>query len=356
MLQRRSTQVRSQKNVGGTDRAPPANENQQSISRGEQVLQSLVSHGSNANASDASGPSGKLRPAFAQSIPTGRPNPVGLVLLMFEKHVGTIYTQSPSIRNTLDSIVQQIDGQELSNFAGMGRGQGGGIELSRMVQQMMPNVSQALTRGPTTPEPYGLDSGEQRLSDMGGAIRDDKPNEISQIDLQGVAQRIECNDPPGEIFLAVVEHTASLICAVEEVLKILLKNCAVMRILPMYVLPSFCIDFYRKKSLSMSCTDSKSFEVMDSGSQEDGREDTGSSTSSPSSSPTSSGSSSSSPTSSGSSTTSSSSSPTSSGSSTTSSSSSAPTSSSSCSSNSCSARLTRYRTIYLEDSPDKSQV
>ncbi|KAF5183891.1 Ubiquitin-like domain-containing protein cip73 [Thalictrum thalictroides] len=236
---RRSTQVRSQKNVGGTDRVPPANENQQSIARGQQVLQSLVSHGSNANASDTNGPSGQLRPAFAQSIPTGRPESSGqldaasmmsqvlnspalnglLAGVSNQAGIGSPnvlrnmleqFTQSPSIRNTLDSIVQQIDGQELSNFAGMGRGQGGGIDLSRMVQQMMPIVSQALTRGPTTPEPYGLDSGEQRLSDMGEAIRDDKPNEISQIDLQGVAQRIERNDPPGEIFRTVVEHTASL--------------------------------------------------------------------------------------------------------------------------------------------------
>ncbi|PIA39642.1 hypothetical protein AQUCO_02600238v1 [Aquilegia coerulea] len=236
---RRSRQMRSQKNVSGTDRVPPANESQQSIACGQQFLQSLVSHGSNANASDANGPSGQLRPAFGQSMPAGRPasndqldaasmmsqvlnspalngllagvsqqagigSPNGLRNMLEQ------FTQSPSMRNTLNSIVQQIDGQELSNFAGMGRGQGGGIDLSRMVQQMMPIVSQALTRTPTIPEPYGLDSGEQRLSDMGGEIRDDRPNQISQIDLQGVAQSIERNDPPGEIFRTVVEQTASL--------------------------------------------------------------------------------------------------------------------------------------------------
>lgn len=57
-------------------------------------------------------------------------------------------TQSPQMRNTVNQIAQQVNPQDLEHmFAGSERGQGGGIDLSRMFQQMMPIVSQVLGGG-----------------------------------------------------------------------------------------------------------------------------------------------------------------------------------------------------------------
>lgn len=51
--------------------------------------------------------------------------------------------QSPAIVDTISNIVQNVDEQDLGAMFGSGRGQGG-MDLSRMLQQMMPVVSQAL--------------------------------------------------------------------------------------------------------------------------------------------------------------------------------------------------------------------
>jgi len=51
--------------------------------------------------------------------------------------------QSPAIVDTISSIVQNVDEQDLGAMLGSGRGQGG-MDLSRMLQQMVPVVSQAL--------------------------------------------------------------------------------------------------------------------------------------------------------------------------------------------------------------------
>lgn len=55
------------------------------------------------------------------------------------------FTQSPAMMNAVSQMAQQIDTQDLgSMFAGLGAGQGGGVDFSNMLQQMMPLVSQAL--------------------------------------------------------------------------------------------------------------------------------------------------------------------------------------------------------------------
>lgn len=56
------------------------------------------------------------------------------------------FTQNPAMRSTLNQMAQQMEGHDLgSMFSGSGNpGQGGGIDLSGMMQQMMPIVSQAL--------------------------------------------------------------------------------------------------------------------------------------------------------------------------------------------------------------------
>lgn len=55
-------------------------------------------------------------------------------------------TQNPAMRSTLNQMTQQMDGQNLGGmFSGLdSRGGGGGFDLSGMMQQMMPFVSQAL--------------------------------------------------------------------------------------------------------------------------------------------------------------------------------------------------------------------
>ncbi|KAL5100478.1 hypothetical protein RYX36_004805 [Vicia faba] len=64
------------------------------------------------------------------------------------------FTQSPQMMNTVNQIAQQVDSQGMGNMlSGMGRGQGGGIDFSRMFQQMMPIVSQALGGG-NPPSPF----------------------------------------------------------------------------------------------------------------------------------------------------------------------------------------------------------
>ncbi|KAH8509676.1 hypothetical protein H0E87_011445 [Populus deltoides] len=119
-------------------------------------------------------------------------------------------TQNPQIMNTVSQIAQQVDSQDLGNmFSGLGSGQGGGIDLSGMVRQMMPVVSQVLVRGsPTTqlfptPEPEPQMQSNERESN--GA-----ENPSIQINLHEVAQRIEQFDAPQDVFQAIVGNAARL--------------------------------------------------------------------------------------------------------------------------------------------------
>ncbi|KAK6115683.1 hypothetical protein DH2020_007952 [Rehmannia glutinosa] len=94
------------------------------------------------------------------------------------------FTQNPAMRNTVNQIAQQIDTHDLgSMFSGLdSRGQGGGFDLSRMMQQMMPIVSQALG-----------------------------------IDLRQVVQRLEDQRPSEEIFRSLVDRAVQLSSAEESV-------------------------------------------------------------------------------------------------------------------------------------------
>ncbi|KAK8692042.1 hypothetical protein V6N13_075526 [Hibiscus sabdariffa] len=100
-------------------------------------------------------------------------------------------TQSPQIMNTVSQLAQQVDSQDIGNmFSALGGGQGGGIDLSRMVQQMMPIVTQALGRGPSAPPPPPFSAVEPKVQD----------------DIQQTARRIEQSDLPGNVFHAVAEN------------------------------------------------------------------------------------------------------------------------------------------------------
>ncbi|XP_031260810.1 ubiquitin-like domain-containing protein CIP73 isoform X1 [Pistacia vera] len=115
-------------------------------------------------------------------------------------------TQSPQIMSTVNQIAQQIDGQDLGNmFSGLVGGQGGGIDLSRMVQQMMPVVSEALGRGSAAHQPLSTAQHGERSTGV-----DNSDNQNFEIGIQQVAQRIEHCDPPEEVFRAVVENASVL--------------------------------------------------------------------------------------------------------------------------------------------------
>ncbi|XP_019227409.1 PREDICTED: large proline-rich protein bag6 isoform X3 [Nicotiana attenuata] len=115
-------------------------------------------------------------------------------------------TQSPAMMNTVSQIAQQIDTQDLgSMFSGQG---GGGMDLSRMFQQMMPIVSQAL--GGISAMPQQIPNIAQRPGEN-ATIRVATPTSQNfQMDLHEVAQRIENNSPPAEIFRSLVQSTESL--------------------------------------------------------------------------------------------------------------------------------------------------
>ncbi|CAN4094057.1 unnamed protein product [Withania somnifera] len=114
-------------------------------------------------------------------------------------------TQSPAMMNTVNQIAQQIDTQD---FGSMFSGHGGGVDLSRMFQQMMPLVSQALG---------GLSAAPQQSPNIvqqpgeNAAVKGATPSaENVQIDLDEVAQGIENNSPPVEILRSLIQSTESL--------------------------------------------------------------------------------------------------------------------------------------------------
>ncbi|KAK4854145.1 hypothetical protein QYF36_019615 [Acer negundo] len=214
---------------GGTSSAPLA----QNLNSGQQLLQSLASRSSAMNRMGANDPSsgqlpmagrimenkqsggqdtdGQLDPGSAMSQVLGSPEINGL-LSGFSEQTGVgspdvlrnmlqQFTQSPQIMNTVNQIAQQFDGQDLgSMFSGLGGGQGGGLDLSRMVQQMMPVVSQALSRGSSAPQhSESRSTGTENQEDVD-----------FQTGIQQVAQRIEHFDPPEEVFRAIVESAGRL--------------------------------------------------------------------------------------------------------------------------------------------------
>lgn len=127
-------------------------------------------------------------------------------------------TQSPAMMNTVNQIARQMDDQHLGNmFSGLGGGGqggggggGGGFDLSSMIQQMMPIVSQALGGGSNlTQQVPPVERELQPLYDERWSSGDDH-DQNSQIDLQQAARRIEDRGPPEEIFRSVIESAADL--------------------------------------------------------------------------------------------------------------------------------------------------
>ncbi|XP_050366932.1 ubiquitin-like domain-containing protein CIP73 isoform X4 [Argentina anserina] len=117
------------------------------------------------------------------------------------------FTQSPQMMNAVNQITEQVDTQDVGNlFAGLGGGQVGGIDMSRMFQQMMPIVSRALGAGSSPAQPLPVMGTESHsLYNERNLTRDD-----NEIDLQQVVQRIEQLNAPEHVFQAVVENSVQL--------------------------------------------------------------------------------------------------------------------------------------------------
>ncbi|CAL2232959.1 unnamed protein product [Prunus armeniaca] len=231
------------KNGDGGMASAPINQNQQ-VTGGQQVLQSLASRGSavsRMNTSDA--PARQTAPAIGQvrdGTALGAQGPVdqvdmgsmmsqvlrspalnGLLAGVSEqtgagspdalRNMLQSFTQSPQMRNAVNQIVEQVDSQDIGNmFAGLGGGQGGGIDMSRMFQQMMPIVSRALGAGSTFGQPNPVLEPESHppYNERSLSRDDNVPN--PEINLQEVVQRIGNLNAPGDVFHAVVENSVEL--------------------------------------------------------------------------------------------------------------------------------------------------
>lgn len=243
---RRTRPAKPTKKDGISRDTPSVNQNEHSIARGQQFLHSLVSQSPDTNSVNANVSSSPLSNVLGQmmrSIPLGGQaarqqvdagNMMSHVLqspafsslltsVADQTGVGSpadlrnmleLCTQSPAIRNTLNDIVQQVDGQgeDLGGLLpGLGRGQGG-IDFSRMIQQMMPVVSQALGRGSTHSTPVNdVQSAPQRQHNDGRTVGDgmlDSRN--SQIDLHHARERIEQHDSAENVFRAMLESASNL--------------------------------------------------------------------------------------------------------------------------------------------------
>ncbi|KAK7280793.1 hypothetical protein RJT34_25860 [Clitoria ternatea] len=206
------------------------NQNQQARTDGQHLSQTLTSHGSAMNSRNANGQSQQPLPSSDRRIDvaglmsqvlhspalngllegvsqqTGVDSPDGLRNMLQQ------FTQSPQMMNTVNQIVQQVGSQDVGNmFTGMGRGQGGGIDLSRMFQQMMPIVSRALGGG-NPPTLFSAAEPESHAPFRDGTVNRDEyyDNQSLQLDLEPLVERIACRSPPVDVFRAVAENAVLL--------------------------------------------------------------------------------------------------------------------------------------------------
>ncbi|WVZ91849.1 hypothetical protein U9M48_037971 [Paspalum notatum var. saurae] len=143
--------------------------------------------------------------------------------------------QSPAVVDTISNIVHNVDEQDLGAMFGSGRGQGG-MDLSGMLQQMMPVVSQVL--GGAGARPVGANSvqsrSQPRSSDTaGGNEFHDTSSQIffvsialsHQIDLHQARECIEQHESPENIFSAVLE-TAGQVYGEDDSIQGMLEELA----------------------------------------------------------------------------------------------------------------------------------
>lgn len=120
----------------------------------QQLLQSLFSGSSRGRGSDdgvdvSSAMSQVLESPVLDGLLGGVSRQAGVDSPNMLRNMLQQFTQNPQIMNTVQQIAQQVDGQEIENMMSGGANSegGGGFDLSRMVQQMMPLVSRAFSQG-----------------------------------------------------------------------------------------------------------------------------------------------------------------------------------------------------------------
>ncbi|XP_028766190.1 large proline-rich protein BAG6 isoform X2 [Neltuma alba] len=218
---------------GGADdgsASSSGNQNQESRTSGLNILQALASHGTSRNQGNANGPSqvpassgdGQIDMAGVMSQVLHSPALNGLLTGVSQQTgVGSPdvfrnmlqqFTQSPQMRNTVNQIAQQVGSQDMGNvFAGMERGQGSGIDFSRMLQQMMPIVSQALGGGTPSQSLSAERRDPQALYGDGTHSRDENIDDQSlQINLQPVVETMEHLSTQSDVFRGLVENAIQL--------------------------------------------------------------------------------------------------------------------------------------------------
>ncbi|GAB4828406.1 hypothetical protein Ancab_035404 [Ancistrocladus abbreviatus] len=203
---------------GSSDAA--SDQAQQVRASGERVLHSLASFGSAANGSDANAPATRqIPPAMEQVMAGSRPVRQGsdgqldianmMSQLVQSPVLGDMlrqFTQNPGAMNTVAQLAQQLNTDDLPMFAGLGGGQGGGVDLSRMVQQMMPIVSQALTGGSVLSEPFPtMDQSRPENANRRLSSRDSSYDQNSQ-----VVQRVLDQNSPQDIFRVIIQNATEL--------------------------------------------------------------------------------------------------------------------------------------------------
>ncbi|KAJ0252495.1 hypothetical protein HA466_0116870 [Hirschfeldia incana] len=180
---------------GGTSSASVEAVQQSSGTSSQQLLQSLLSGSSRGRGSDdgvdvSSAMSQMLESPVLDGLLSGVSQQAGVDSPNMLRNMLQQFTQNPQIMNTVQQIAQQVDGQEIENMmsGGGAQGEGGGFDLSRMVQQMMPLVSRAFTQGGPS---------------LGPALQ-----QAVQANVQPMMQMIEHSDPPEDVFRAMVENAA----------------------------------------------------------------------------------------------------------------------------------------------------
>ncbi|KAJ3708258.1 hypothetical protein LUZ61_011963 [Rhynchospora tenuis] len=109
-------------------------------------------------------------------------------------------TQDPAMQNIFGDLVQQIDRQNGTGVSQGGPNAAGGIDLSRIVQQMMPVVSNVLGGGSGLPTGGNSTNTPVRSPSV-------RPDQNSEASLQQACARIEQHDLPSNIFTSVMEGT-----------------------------------------------------------------------------------------------------------------------------------------------------
>ncbi|KAM0864497.1 hypothetical protein ACQ4PT_043882 [Festuca glaucescens] len=220
---------------------------QEAVLMGQQALQALVSKSANASSGSATNShSASSTPQVAAGMPPRRPGGEGQVDIssmlssvlnspVFGNLMSNVaaqtglespsdvrnimedLTQNSAVMDTLSSMVQSVDGPR--------RGQGGGFDLSRMMQQMMPVVNQVL--GGVAARPAGTETVDSRLQPRQNdrEVSDAVDGRSSQIDLHQACERIEQCDPPEDIFGAVLE-TAAQAYGEDESIQFMLEELA----------------------------------------------------------------------------------------------------------------------------------